>query len=349
MVDNKSEKKTKKDESLLEKTKDLVADVVEGVENTVDDVVEVIGGKIENFVEKNEKKIAKEKLKKGVEIKKSTDKDLKEAAEAESKATEETVDAKRKALLEKAKKLAAKIEIDGPTSEELKEKVKAKKKSETLLPLDDYVKSGIYLGTRVVTPDMRKYVYRRRADGLAILNTDLIDEMLKEGIAYLTKYNPEEIIIVCKRQAGWKVVEKFSQLTGIRVFTKKYPAGILTNTDLPDFFEVELAVICDSWLDKNALNDIRKVGKKILMISDTNNFARLGDKIIIGNNKSNKSLGLMFYLLTKGYMKAKEMDTSKVPDLDWWTGELEEASESRKVKTISERTKELAEATVEGV
>jgi len=346
MVDNKSEKKTKKDESLLEKTKDLVADVVEGVENTVDDVVEVIGGKIENFVEKNEKKIAKEKLKKGVEIKKSTDKDLKEAAEAESKATEETVDAKRKALLEKAKKLAAKIEIDGPTSEELKEKVKAKKKSETLLPLDDYVKSGIYLGTRVVTPDMRKYVYRRRADGLAILNTDIIDEKIKEGIEYLSKFNPEDIIVVCKRQAGWKAVDKFSQLTGIRVFTKKYPAGILTNTDLPDFFEVDLAVICDSWLDKNALNDIRKIGKNILMISDTNNFARLADEIIIGNNKSNKSLGLIFYLLTRGYMKAKGMDTSQVPDLEWWTGEIEDkvaAVSERKLRKKVEEVSEMAE------
>src|SRR3989344_2409485 len=280
------------------------------------------------------KEIAEDVAEKGEEIVEKVVKKVKESVSGKKKKKEE---------------LSDKDLDEGAETEELKEKIKAKKKSDTLLPLDDYVKSGIYLGTRVVTPDMRKYVYRRRADGLAILNTDLIDEMLKEGITYLTKYNPEEIIIVCKRQAGWKVVEKFSQLTGIRVFTKKYPAGILTNTDLPDFFEVELAVICDSWLDKNALNDIRKVGKKILMISDTNNFARLGDKIIIGNNKSNKSLGLMFYLLTKGYMKAKEMDTSKVPDLDWWTGELEEASESRKVKTISERTKELAEATVEGV
>ena len=326
----------KKKESLGEEIIDEVKEIAEDVAEKGEEIVEKVVKKVKESVSGKKKK--KEEL---------SDKDLEEAAEAESLKTELSLDAKKKALLEKAKKLASKIE--GAETEELKEKIKAKKKSDTLLPLDDYVKSGIYLGTRVVTPDMRKYVYRRRADGLAILNTDLIDEMLKEGITYLTKYNPEEIIIVCKRQAGWKVVEKFSQLTGIRVFTKKYPAGILTNTDLPDFFEVELAVICDSWLDKNALNDIRKVGKKILMISDTNNFARLGDKIIIGNNKSNKSLGLMFYLLTKGYMKAKEMDTSKVPDLDWWTGELEEASESRKVKTISQRTKELAEATVEGV
>ena len=112
-----------------------------------------------------------------------------------------------------------------------------------LVPLEEYVKTGIYLGTRVVTPTMKPFVYRRRADGLAIFNTDIIDEKLKEGIEYLSKFNPEDVILVCKRQAGWKKAEMFSKLTGIRVFTKKYPAGILTNTTLPDFFENELTII----------------------------------------------------------------------------------------------------------
>jgi ribosomal protein S2 len=97
------------------------------------------------------------------------------------------------------------------------------------------------------------------------------------------------------------------------------------------------------------LNDIRKVGKNILMISDTNNFARLADEIIIGNNKSNKSLGLIFYLLTREYMKSKEMDTSKIPDLEWWTDELEEKISSRNNFNIQEKSEELAAATVEGV
>ena len=77
-----------------------------------------------------------------------------------------------------------------------------------LVPLDEYVKSGIYIGTKVVTPKMRPCVYRRRADGLAIFNTDLIDEKLKEGIEYLSKFNVQDIILVCKREAGWKAAEK---------------------------------------------------------------------------------------------------------------------------------------------
>lgn len=242
---------------------------------------------------------------------------------------------RKKKLLEKAAKLKEKIAEEAPKTEELKEQVKAKKKGETLVPLDEYVKSGIYLGTKVVTPLMRPFVYRRRADGLAIFNTDLIDEKLKEGIEYLSKFEAKDIILVCKREAGWKVAEKFGELTGIRVFSKKYPAGILTNIKLAEFFENELTIVCDSWLDKNSLNDTLNVHKKVLMICDTNNFPKGANQIIIGNNKSEKSLGLIFYLLARGYLKAKDLDTSKIPDLEWWTGELQESPKfKRKIKAV---------------
>lgn len=258
------------------------------------------------------------------------------AEQKTKKLSAEEIEQKKKSIFEKAKKLREKISEESPKTEELKEEVeKSKKKGEMLIPLDEYVKSGIYIGTKVVTPLMRHYVYRRRADGLAIFNTDLIDEKLKEGIEYLSKFDAKDIILVCKREAGWKVAEKFGALTGIRVFSKKYPAGILTNIKLAEFFENELTIICDSWLDKNALHDTLNVHKKVLMICDTNNFPKEVNQIIIGNNKSEKSLGLIFYLLSRGYMKAKEMDTSKIPDLEWWTGELQESPKfKRKIKAV---------------
>ena len=250
-----------------------------------------------------------------------------DAKEAEAESTDEkkvaSLEERKKKLLEKVAKLKGKVSGGVVSTESLKEQVKAKKKSDMLVPLEEYVKAGIYLGTKVVTPDMRPFVYRRRADGLAIFNTDLIDEKMKEGVEYLSQFNPEDIILSCKRQAGWRAAAMFSRLTGIRIFTKKYPAGILTNTQLPDFFENELTVVFDSWLDKNALNDTLTVKKKVLMICDTNNFAKGTNKVIIGNNKSARSLGLIFYLLTKGYCKAKKIDC-ELPDLEWWTGELED-------------------------
>lgn len=308
-------------ENVLKEIKENMGEGKEAIGGLAGEVIDKTKGK------KNPGKIKKETKKDGKKSEMSDD-EIKEAEkESVDVKTEKSLEERKKDLLEKVKKLKEKI--DETTSEELKEKIKVKKRTDMLIPLEEYVKSGIYIGTRVVTPDMRPFVYRRRADGLAIFNTDLIDEKIKEGIEYLSKFNPEDVIVVCKRQAGWEIVEMFSKITGIRAFTKKYPAGILTNPRLADFFENELTIITDPWMDKNALNDTLNVHKKVLMICDTNNFSKGADKIMIGNNKSQRSLGVIFYLLTRGYCNAKKLKAN-IPDLEWWTGEKEETEIQKK-------------------
>ena len=289
----------------LKEKSETTGEIIEDIEKS--GVPEKIAEKEEKLDEKAMKKLAKK-------------------AEAKSVISEEELKEKKKELLKKARKLKEKLEK--PVTEELKEKVKIKKK-EMLIPLEEYIKAGIYLGTRVVTPNMKQFVYRRRADGLAIFNTDLIDEKLREGIEYLSRFAPEDVILVCKREAGWKAAEKFGKITGIRVFTRKYPAGILTNKQLPDFFENELTIITDQWVDKNALNDTLRVNKKVLMICDTNNFSKGADQIVLGNNKSPKSLGLIFYLLARGYCKARKIQAD-IPDMEEWTGEEPEKRTEKK-------------------
>ena len=232
--------------------------------------------------------------------------------------------AKLAKLLQKAKELEKGVK---EAKEISKEEVKRKPtdevvvKKEMLLPIEDYLKSSIYLGTRVITPDMRKYVYRRRADGLAVFNTSLLDEKIKESAEYLSKFEPKDIIVACKREAGWKAANKFAETLGIRSFTKKYPAGILTNTNLVNFQEANLVLICDPWIDKNALMDAKRIKIPVMSICDTNNYAQGITQILPGNNKSAKSLGFIFYLLTKLYIKNKKLDI-KVPPIqefidDW--------------------------------
>lgn len=196
---------------------------------------------------------------------------------------------------------------------------------ETLVPLTDYIRCSTHLGTKVITPDMKKYVYKRRADGLAVMNTLLIDESLRAGVEFLDDYNKEDIFITCKREAGWPAVEKFSEVTGIRMFTKKYPAGIITNTQLENFFEAKLVLICDPWVDKNALTDANKLGLPVLGICDTNNYAKGVTQKIVANNKSGKSIGLVLFVLAREYLKSKGMvKEAKELMLEDFTGKLEE-------------------------
>jgi len=160
-------------------------------------------------------------------------------------------------------------------------------------------------------------------------NTDLLDEKIEEGAEYLSKFSPEQIVVICKREAGWKAVKKFADALGIKVFTKKYPTGTLTNTNLEDFFEIDLVFICDPWLDKNALTDANKIKIPVLSICDTNNYTIGIDKIIPGNNKSAKSLGIIFYLLTKLYIKNRKLDI-KVPEIEEFVEGWDDLQEAAK-------------------
>lgn len=201
------------------------------------------------------------------------------------------------------------------------EKKSIASKEETLIPLEDYIKCAVHLGTKVITPNMKKFVYKRRADGLAVINTILIDQKLREAIDLLTKYEPKNIYLCCKREAGWEAARKFEEITGIRTFTKKYSPGITTNLELEDFFESELTMICDPWIDKNALNDTAKLKKPVLSLCDTNNYTNNVTQLIPCNNKSAKSIGCILFILAREYCKNKKIKfDAKLED---FTGKIE--------------------------
>ncbi len=257
--------------------------------------------KVEDIIEKKAKE-DKDEIKKEEPEKESKKKEVKEEK------TDKELEEKKKKLKERAQALAEKLgekEDKGDLAEYVREKKAKGEKIDMLVPLDDYVKCGIHLGTKVIMPWMKQYVYRRRADGLAVLNTEVIDKKIREAIPFLTSFDAKDIILVCKREAGWKPAIVFSEVTGIRAFTKKYPAGIMTNPILENFFEPELVIICDPWIDKNALHDAKITGKKLLGLCDANNVIKDIDVIIPCNNKSEKSIGLVFYILAREFLKAK--------------------------------------------
>jgi len=253
-----------------------------------------------------------------------------ETENAESKLNDEN--------LEVAVKESTEVKVEDSESEGKEKKKKSIKKlsetelkrvmtdtKETLVPLTDYISCSIHLGTKVITPDMRKFVYKRRADGLAVMNTNLIDDKIREGSKFLNNFSPEEVFIVGKREACWPAIDKFSEVTGIRKFTKKYPAGIITNLNLDNFFEVKTVLICDPWVDKNAYTDSIKLQLPILAICDTNNYTKHVNPIIIGNNKSRKSVGLILFILAREYLKSQgKDDEAKALKIEDFTGKLEQ-------------------------
>ncbi|MFH1711244.1 MAG: 30S ribosomal protein S2 [Nanoarchaeota archaeon] len=294
----------------------------------------------------SEPSLVEDKLRKKKSEEENVEKKI-EIVEKAEKLAEDLGDGDAEKILEEDEKKLEKSAKEKKKSEKKTGKDSGKSSSNTLIPIEDYVKAGCYIGTKVITPDMRKFVYRRRADGIAIINTNIIDQKIGEAAKDLANYKPDEWIIVCKREAGWRAVRLFSELTGVRAFTKKYPAGVITNTDLPDFFETEMIFVCDPWLDKNAMNDAANVRKRVFAICDTNNLARDAEFIIPANNKSNKSLGVVFYILAREYMKAHGID-KKLPAMEEFIGEkLEDLQPKKTKKAEHEKRKDIEK--IEGI
>lgn len=175
---------------------------------------------------------------------------------------------------------------------------------EMMVPVEQYLKAGIHIGTKFKTKYMENFIYKIRPDGLYILNLEKVDERIGLACKLISQYKPEDVLIVSRRENGWKPIKTFSKLTGVKTFAGRYPPGILTNIGLKNFIEKKILIVTDAWPDKNAVEDAQKVGIPVVGLCDTNNQTNGIDLVVPCNNKGKKSLGLFFWILAREYIKA---------------------------------------------
>ena len=172
-----------------------------------------------------------------------------------------------------------------------------------MIAQDIYLKSGIHIGTKFRTKYMEKFIYKTRPDGLSVLNLQKIDERIRLAAKLLSQYTPEDVLIVSKRENGWKAVRAFGKATGCKFFAGRYPPGIMTNPQLESYIEPKILLATDAWPDRNAIKDSLKAGIPVIALCDTNNQANDIDLVVPCNNKGKKSLGLFFWLLGREYLQ----------------------------------------------
>jgi len=189
-----------------------------------------------------------------------------------------------------------------------------------LIDSNEYLKRGIHIGTKFNSKYMANFIYKTRPDGLSVLNLKKIDERLKLAASLLAQFEPEDILLVGRRESSWKALKKIGELTGIKILAGRYPPGILTNPNLKIFIEPKMLLVCDPWPDKNAVDDAVRIGIPVIGLCDTNNQSNNLDLVMPCNNKGKKAVGLIFYLLTaeflrrKGLLKANEKIDAKIED-----------------------------------
>ncbi|MBN2112183.1 30S ribosomal protein S2 [Candidatus Woesearchaeota archaeon] len=193
-----------------------------------------------------------------------------------------------------------------------------------LVAQDVYLKAGIHIGTKFRTKHMDQFIYKTRPDGLSVLNLQKIDERIGIAAKFISQYEPKDILVVSRRENGWKSIKAFGAATGAKIFAGRYPPGILTNPALDTYIETKVIIVVDSWPDRNAIKDAMDIGVPVIALCDTNNQSNEIDLVVPCNNKGKKALGLFFYILAREYLKNKgiiKSDSEFKPQLEEFTEE----------------------------
>ncbi|MFE3846134.1 30S ribosomal protein S2 [Thermoplasmatota archaeon] len=168
-----------------------------------------------------------------------------------------------------------------------------------------YMTSGVHIGTRQKTADMKEYIYKVRNDGLYIIDINKTDKKINIASKFISKFDPENILVVSVRQYGQKPIRKLSEYTGIKVLDGRFRPGTLTNPSAKGFIEPELLIVTDPLADSQALDEARNIGIPVVGLCDTNNELKYIDIAIPTNNKGRRALALVYWLLSRAILKEK--------------------------------------------
>jgi len=181
---------------------------------------------------------------------------------------------------------------------------------ESIIPVDEYLAAGVHIGTQQKTEDMKRFVYRVRADGLYVLDVKATDDRIKTAAKFLSKFDPARILVVSARQYGQFPATMFAKVIGAKSMVGRFIPGTLTNPEYRDFVEPDVVVVTDPIGDLQAVKEAVDIGVPVVAMCDTNNMTMHIDVVIPTNNKGRKALALIYWLLAQeiAKLRGQQMD-----------------------------------------
>ncbi len=177
---------------------------------------------------------------------------------------------------------------------------------ELLVPEKMYREYAVHLGVRKHRAyEMRRFIHKIRKDGVAYLDIRAIDQRIRVASKMLARYDPEEVLIVGARPLAKKPIEKCAEVTGFKAVTGRFFPGTLTNPNAPTYMEPELIFVNDPFLDRQAIKEAVEIGIPIIALCDTHNQPRYVDLIVPANNRGRKSLGFLYWIISREVLKAR--------------------------------------------
>lgn len=172
-----------------------------------------------------------------------------------------------------------------------------------LIPRQNYLASGIHIGMKQRTEDMKDFIYRIRSDGLSVLNLRKIDERIRIVARFLARANV--ILVAGKKSAAPEAIKKFAEVIGAKAYLDRFTPGMLTNPMVKKYVEVDVMLINDPLVDYQALREAVKARVPVVAVCNTFNETKNIDLILPANNKGKKALATLYWLLAREILKER--------------------------------------------